>query len=323
MTASRNAIAPLQSARREVARRCTRCCRFVLPTTQPCWISSRACRRSSSSRTCCSARSSTCSARRRIGRNFKALIATHRDKIRQCMLTHATQTNEAARCATLLPVLAQLPQPLALLEVGASAGLCLQPDRYAYDYGDGRVLRPPGHDDAPVLPCEVNAADAGPDAIARDRVACGPRSQSDRRQRPRAVRVAGSTGVAGAARPAGTSARSDRDCAKRSAAAGARQPAARSRAARGAGAKRCDAGDLPLRGACLCLAAGIARAIRARCARAECGVDLERDVAGVSVDRRQNQRTASAELSSRGEWRTGGVDRPSRRVRPTGCRQRE
>lgn len=28
------------------------------------------------------------------------------------------------------------PQPLALLEVGASAGLCLYPDRYAYRYGD-------------------------------------------------------------------------------------------------------------------------------------------------------------------------------------------
>ena len=89
--------------------------------------------------------------------HFKALIEQHRDQIRQCMLTHATQTNEAARCATLLPVLAQLPQPLALLEVGASAGLCLQPDRYAYDYGEGRMLRPHGYDDAPVLPCEVNA----------------------------------------------------------------------------------------------------------------------------------------------------------------------
>ena len=48
----------------------------------------------------------------------------------------ATQTNEPGRCAVLLPVLAALPQPLALLEVGASAGLCLFPDRYAYRYGD-------------------------------------------------------------------------------------------------------------------------------------------------------------------------------------------
>jgi hypothetical protein len=46
--------------------------------------------------------------------------------------TMRTQTNEPARCATLLPVLAGLPQPLALLEVGASAGLCLYPDEYQY-----------------------------------------------------------------------------------------------------------------------------------------------------------------------------------------------
>jgi hypothetical protein len=52
------------------------------------------------------------------------------------MRVRATQTNEAGRCAVLLPVLAALPQPLALLEVGASAGLCLYPDRYAFRYGE-------------------------------------------------------------------------------------------------------------------------------------------------------------------------------------------
>jgi hypothetical protein len=55
------------------------------------------------------------------------------------MRTRATQTNEAGRCAPLLPVLAALRQPLALLEVGASAGLCLYPDRYAYRYGTHQV----------------------------------------------------------------------------------------------------------------------------------------------------------------------------------------
>ncbi|MDZ5443181.1 DUF2332 domain-containing protein [Micromonospora sp. 4G57] len=55
------------------------------------------------------------------------------------MRSRATQTNEAGRCAVLLPVLAALPQPFALLEVGASAGLCLYPDRYAYRYGDHQV----------------------------------------------------------------------------------------------------------------------------------------------------------------------------------------
>jgi hypothetical protein len=55
------------------------------------------------------------------------------------MRVRATQTNEAGRCAVLLPALAALPPPLALLEVGASAGLCLYPDRYGFRYGDHRV----------------------------------------------------------------------------------------------------------------------------------------------------------------------------------------
>jgi hypothetical protein len=64
------------------------------------------------------------------------------------MSVRTTQTNEAGRCAVLLPVLAALPQPLALLEVGASAGLCLYPDRYAYRYGDHVV-----GDGEPLLDC--------------------------------------------------------------------------------------------------------------------------------------------------------------------------
>jgi hypothetical protein len=64
------------------------------------------------------------------------------------MRVRATQTNEAGRCAVLMPVLASLPQPLALLEVGASAGLCLYPDRYTYRYGD-HVLGSEG----PVIEC--------------------------------------------------------------------------------------------------------------------------------------------------------------------------
>ena len=69
------------------------------------------------------------------------------------LCTRATQTNEAGRCALLLPVLATLPQPLALLEVGASAGLGLYPDRYAYRYGGHTV-----GSGEPVLDCVLTGA---------------------------------------------------------------------------------------------------------------------------------------------------------------------
>ncbi|WP_117211235.1 DUF2332 domain-containing protein [Allorhizocola rhizosphaerae] len=70
---------------------------------------------------------------------FHGYVVDNWPAIAEQMLTRATQTNEAGRCAVLLPVLAELPQPLALLEVGASAGLCLYPDRYAYRYGDHTI----------------------------------------------------------------------------------------------------------------------------------------------------------------------------------------
>lgn len=57
--------------------------------------------------------------------------------------TRTIQTNEPLRCAALLPALALIEGPIALLEVGASAGLCLYPDRYSYAYRtpDGSVAR--------------------------------------------------------------------------------------------------------------------------------------------------------------------------------------
>ena len=82
---------------------------------------------------------------------FRSVVLDRRADVSATMLARRTQTNEPARCATLLPVLASLRQPLALLEVGASAGLCLLPDRYGYDYGTCRIDGQPG---APVLACQ-------------------------------------------------------------------------------------------------------------------------------------------------------------------------
>jgi len=43
------------------------------------------------------------------------------------MLSRRTQTKRAGSVRRVISLLARLPQPLALLEVGASAGLCLLP----------------------------------------------------------------------------------------------------------------------------------------------------------------------------------------------------
>ncbi|HSZ41837.1 MAG TPA: DUF2332 domain-containing protein [Trebonia sp.] len=94
---------------------------------------------------------------------LRALAETRGDELAATMLARRTQTNEAARCATLLPVLASLPPPLALLEVGASAGLTLMPDRYSYDYGERQLS---GTDsEAPVLTCEARGPVPLPDAV--------------------------------------------------------------------------------------------------------------------------------------------------------------
>lgn len=58
----------------------------------------------------------------------------HWSEVRAVIMQRSSRTDEPAHCATLLPLLARLPQPLALLEVGTSAGLCLHPDRYGYRY---------------------------------------------------------------------------------------------------------------------------------------------------------------------------------------------
>ena len=84
---------------------------------------------------------------------LRRLVEDRGGELADLMRRRRTQTNGAARCACLLPALASLPGPLALLEVGASAGLTLLPDLYSYDY-DGHRFR--GRDSqAPVITCHV------------------------------------------------------------------------------------------------------------------------------------------------------------------------
>jgi hypothetical protein len=85
-------------------------------------------------------------------------LHAHPDALLEAMRTRRTQTNEVTRCAALLPALAQLPQPLALIEVGASAGLCLLYDAWRYHYTTPGEDHWVGPTSSPVvLSCTVNA----------------------------------------------------------------------------------------------------------------------------------------------------------------------
>ncbi|GAA3455989.1 DUF2332 domain-containing protein [Dactylosporangium matsuzakiense] len=105
------------------------------------------------------------------------------DEVAAVMLARRTQTNEPGRCAALYPVLASLPQPLALLEVGASAGLCLLPDRYSYEYrGTGGTTYGGAGEGALVLRCRVDGpapAVGGIDVVWRAGIDLNPLDVAD------------------------------------------------------------------------------------------------------------------------------------------------
>lgn len=95
----------------------------------------------------------------------------HWGEVETVALARSQQTNEAGRCATLLPLLSAIEGPIALLEVGASAGACLYPDRYAYEYvtPEGEVVtvspdlgKPDDGANAVHLRCEIDPASAIP-----------------------------------------------------------------------------------------------------------------------------------------------------------------
>lgn len=90
-------------------------------------------------------------------KEFDIALGEHGEAIIDVMLTRTTQTNEPGRCAALLPVFSQIEGPLALIEVGASAGLCLLPDFYSYDWDRAQLSPALRHEgNAPVLRCRVS-----------------------------------------------------------------------------------------------------------------------------------------------------------------------
>lgn len=100
---------------------------------------------------------------------FRDFVLTHRDAVLNLVRTRNTQTNVVRRCACLLPAFSIIAReadaPLALLDLGASAGLNLNFDRYAYRYERaGRLERRWGTPNAAVqLECDLRGPGALPD----------------------------------------------------------------------------------------------------------------------------------------------------------------
>lgn len=75
---------------------------------------------------------------------FREFCLDYEDRLRPVLETRRTQTNAVGRCTALLPAIEYISrladrEPLALIELGTSAGLNLLFDRYAYEYDGRRV----------------------------------------------------------------------------------------------------------------------------------------------------------------------------------------
>lgn len=71
---------------------------------------------------------------------FRAFCLQHADEIGRLVTAYGVQNNEVGRCADLLLAFDMIAKrggdrPLAMLELGPSAGLNMLWDRYGYDYG--------------------------------------------------------------------------------------------------------------------------------------------------------------------------------------------
>ncbi len=91
--------------------------------------------------------------------SFREFCLEHAEDIQQLVTTRRVQTNEVGRCAGLAVAFGLIARrtsgrPLALVEIGASAGLHLLWDRYHYDFGSAGHLG-----DGPVrISCEPRGA---------------------------------------------------------------------------------------------------------------------------------------------------------------------
>jgi hypothetical protein len=73
--------------------------------------------------------------------NFRSFCLEHENEMLNLIASRSVQTNEASRCACLLPIFVVVSQeshgkPLYMIEIGSAAGLLLLWDYYRYKYRD-------------------------------------------------------------------------------------------------------------------------------------------------------------------------------------------
>lgn len=89
--------------------------------------------------------------------DLRQALLSDTGRIGATIMERATQTNEVGRLATLVPAFSSVigHGPVGLLEVGASAGLCLYPDRWSFSWETGFGTVTVGPSDAPTLSAEA------------------------------------------------------------------------------------------------------------------------------------------------------------------------
>ena len=122
---------------------------------------------------------------------WREFVILHADEIVAECLIRSLQTNEPLRLAALLPALSEIDGPIALLELGAAAGLCLYPDRYSYRFvgEEGQVraaLDPASGESSVVLTSRVTGSLPSvrmPDVVWRAGIDLAPLDVAEERDR--------------------------------------------------------------------------------------------------------------------------------------------
>jgi hypothetical protein len=104
---------------------------------------------------------SWCGAPAVTGQNWRDWVVGHWPAIEDAARGRRTQTNEVGRCIPLLIGLDRVAGPIALLELGAAAGLCLALDRYSYRFDESPAIG----GGAPVLSTTTTGVGAAPNRI--------------------------------------------------------------------------------------------------------------------------------------------------------------